>query len=81
MFHVSAQEMFYISPHELILSDRSPRRSISVEFLSAVIMLGGDPESKNVKIKLTQCINILKKDIWIVKIVLACVPLSSYLTS
>ena len=44
-------------------------------------MLDEDPESKDVKIKMTQWINILKKDIWIVKIVLACVPLSPYLTT
>ena len=67
MFRVSAQEMFYISLHELILSARSPRRSISVEFLSAVIMLDEDPESKDVKIKMTQLINILGKGSWIEK--------------
>ena len=54
VYRVSAQEMFYISLHELILSARSPRRSISVEFLSAVIMLDEDPESKDVKINMMQ---------------------------
>ena len=44
----------YISLPELILSARSPRRSIPVEFLSAVVMMDEDPESKDVKIKMTQ---------------------------
>ena len=44
-------------------------------------MLDEDLESKDVKIDLGYQINILEKDIWIVKNVLACVPLSSYLTT
>ena len=58
---------FNISFHELILSAQSSRRLILVEFLSAVIMLDEDPESKDVKIKMTQLINILGKGIWIEK--------------
>ena len=48
---------------------------------SFVLMLDEDLESKDVKIDLSYQINILEKDIWIVKNVLACVPLSSYFTT
>ena len=44
-----------------------------------ILVLDEDLESKDVKIDLSYQINILDKDIWIVKNVLACVPLSSYL--
>ena len=56
---------FNISFHELILSARSSRRSIPVEFLSVIIVLDEDLESKDAKINLKQ---------WIMKIVLASVP-------
>ena len=45
---------FNVSLHELILSARSLRRSLLVEFLSAVIVLDEDLESKDVKINLKQ---------------------------
>ena len=49
---------------------RSSRRSNPVEFIS-VVVLDEDLESKDVKIKMMQWINILEKNNGIVKIVLA----------
>jgi hypothetical protein len=71
---------FYVSFRELILW--SLRWSIPVEVSrSSVLVLGEDLESKVVKFKMMQWINIFDEGSWIVKIVIACVPLSSYLTT
>ena len=59
---------FNVSLPELILSTRSSRRSIPVEFLSVDIVLDEDIESKDVKNKMLQGINIFE-------IVLALCPL------
>ena len=45
---------FFISLHELILSARSSRRSIPIEFLPVIIVLGKDLKGKDVKINMMQ---------------------------
>jgi hypothetical protein len=50
--------------------DRSLRRSIPIEFLSVIIMLDEDLESKDVKINEMQCIGIFEKGSWIEKTVI-----------
>ena len=71
----------YLSLHELILNTPSSRRSFSVESPYVVIVLDEDLASKDVKIHFNQWINIFEKGNCIMKTVLACVSLSSYLTS
>lgn len=70
-----SRDIFFVSLHELILSARSSRRSIPIEFLSVIIMLEKDLKGKHVKINMKQQINIFEKGNWIMKIVLALCPL------
>jgi hypothetical protein len=53
---------------------RSSRRSILVEFLSVIIVLGEELESKYVKINMIRWINIVEKGSMIMKIVIDSVP-------
>ena len=61
---------------------RSLRRSIPIELsCSFILVLGEDLRSKDAKINMTQGVDIFKKGSRIKKIMLACVPLSPYLTT
>ena len=78
MCWVSAQEILNVAFRELIVSCSIFKEIDFYRVYLVVIVLDEDLESKDVKINMKQWINIIEKDSWIMKIMLVCIPPSSY---
>ena len=70
-----------VSLHELILHCSIFEKIVSCRVSFPLHRVGWRSRKQRCQDRLELSINILEKDIWIVKNVLACVPLSSYLTT